>query len=88
MTLWYKQLGDPWFISCFACLQGLILSNQPAQCDAILQSSITMACITGTALKLDVHDGANGPVLVPQALRMCQPLCEDAKGLIMVATMV
>jgi len=37
---------------------------------------------------LDMHDGANCPILVPQALRMCQAVYEDAKGLIIVATMV
>ena len=31
---------------------------------------------------------ANGPIFVPWALRKCEALYEDAKGLIMVATMV
>jgi len=35
-----------------------------------------------------MNDGANGPILVPWALRKYQALYEDAKGLIMVATMV
>ena len=59
-------------------------SNQPAQCVVIPQSSITMTCITGTG-SLDMNDGANGPILVPWALRKYQALYEDAKGLIMVA---
>ena len=33
---------------------------------------------------LDVYDGANGSILVPWALRKCQTLYKDAKGLIMV----
>ena len=37
---------------------------------------------------LDMHDGAIGPMLVPWALKNCQAFYEDAKGLIMVATMV
>ena len=37
---------------------------------------------------LQMHDGANVPILVPWTLRNYQALYEDAKGLIMVATMV
>jgi len=46
MKIFYVSL----FNSCLTCLQGFILSNQPAQCVVILQSSITMTTITGTAL--------------------------------------
>ena len=43
------------FISCLTHLQGFILSNQPAQCVGILQSSITMTFITGIYCSLDIH---------------------------------
>ena len=37
---------------------------------------------------LDMHDCANGPILVPWTLGKCQALYEDVKGFIILATMV